>query len=381
MLTEVAPGAHASKAIRYYRPELDVLRCLAFFLVFLHHALPTAVVNGPFRLEAALQEAGAGGVCVFFLLSAFLITELLLREREKTGTVHLRAFYLRRVLRIWPLYLLVLSLALLAPWFTAYASITHFLAPFLLFCGNWAIVLHKSWPNNQLFVPLWSISVEEQFYLVWPALTLLAGRRGVFWVSLGLLPCAWMVNLLAPSSGLPKDPSLWCNAVSQFQFFALGALLALLMHKRPVSLRLPLRAAMAGAATGLLLVAAHPLHFINPRIVSSPVQMLGGYLCLDLASVLLLCAFLEAPPHPVFRPLIYLGKISYGLYLFHYFFLDQFSRLFREHSAFSPAVQRGFTMLLAAAATILAASASYRYFEKRFILLKERFAWVPSRPA
>jgi len=94
---------------RFYRPELDVLRFGAFFLVLVSHTLPSP--DGPgFKLHIlrAIRYTGSLGVPIFFLLSAYLITELLLREREFTGTVHIRAFYLRRILRIWPIYFLVL---------------------------------------------------------------------------------------------------------------------------------------------------------------------------------------------------------------------------------------------------------------------------------
>ena len=91
----------------FYRPELDLLRFVAFLLVFLSHGLWADL--SPVTL--AISKAGVSGLALFFLLSSYLITELLLREHASTGTVHLKAFYLRRVLRIWPLYLLALLMA------------------------------------------------------------------------------------------------------------------------------------------------------------------------------------------------------------------------------------------------------------------------------
>ncbi len=96
---------------RFYRPELDLLRLFAFLSVFLHHGLPgfelghhSGRLASLFRLEALVKESCGFGVCLFFLLSAYLITELLERERTRTGGVHVQSFYARRVLRIWPLY-------------------------------------------------------------------------------------------------------------------------------------------------------------------------------------------------------------------------------------------------------------------------------------
>src|SRR3981081_108514 len=111
-MAEPAPAqAESDRASeRYYRPELDVLRFFAFLSVFLFHGLPSVVVanhTGWSRRAATIaadfKSAGRFGVCLFFVLSSFLITELLMRERCSTGTVHIKAFYVRRILRIWPL--------------------------------------------------------------------------------------------------------------------------------------------------------------------------------------------------------------------------------------------------------------------------------------
>jgi peptidoglycan/LPS O-acetylase OafA/YrhL len=94
-----------------YRPELDVLRFFAFFCVFLTHGVSVNLNHGILehhpsvgRVVTFLDAAGSYGLPLFFFLSAFLITTLLLLEKQKTGEVHLRRFYLRRILRIWPLY-------------------------------------------------------------------------------------------------------------------------------------------------------------------------------------------------------------------------------------------------------------------------------------
>ena len=102
----------AQAAPRFYRPELDALRFFAFLAVYVCHSIPNSSVGesaytegaGWVRLLAVIKDAGNFGVCLFFMLSAFLITELLRRELEAYRRIHVGAFYLRRVLRIWPLY-------------------------------------------------------------------------------------------------------------------------------------------------------------------------------------------------------------------------------------------------------------------------------------
>src|SRR3954463_14084740 len=110
-----ASAAPAPIRSAFYRPELDALRFFAFFAVFVHHTLPHdptkyAAQHLPGFL-AVVAGAGAFGVDLFFLLSAYLITSLLLRERRQTGKIAVRAFYLRRILRIWPLYFFALLVA------------------------------------------------------------------------------------------------------------------------------------------------------------------------------------------------------------------------------------------------------------------------------
>src|SRR5580700_10426510 len=111
-MQEIEINRFSSKAIepqkRFYRPELDLLRLLAFALIFVHHATPASYIRSyPFLQR--FSDACEAGLQLFFLLSAFLIAELLLREKEETGSIHLKAFYIRRILRIWPLYFLTIS--------------------------------------------------------------------------------------------------------------------------------------------------------------------------------------------------------------------------------------------------------------------------------
>ena len=105
---EYRAGPASTSSSRYYRPELDVLRFFAFMFVFITHRNDLAPIDpAAHPWFHAFTMTGVYGVPVFFLLSAFLITELLERERKLTGRINARAFYIRRILRIWPLYFLV----------------------------------------------------------------------------------------------------------------------------------------------------------------------------------------------------------------------------------------------------------------------------------
>src|ERR1700722_10910575 len=152
-------SAEATK--HFYVPELDSLRFLAFLAVFVFHSrsyLPYAGL--PYTLEKiirAMDGTGAFGVDLFFVLSAYLITELLLKEKKATWSLDVPAFYLRRILRIWPLYFFFLAVAALLPLFdpTQHLGIKY-LAGYSFLSGNWMFVLGGV--PESVATPLWSIS-------------------------------------------------------------------------------------------------------------------------------------------------------------------------------------------------------------------------------
>src|SRR6202789_3743849 len=176
--------AVVSSQRRFYQPELDGLRFYAFLGVFVCHTLPVHEtfyrgLHMPLPwLWVPLVLSGSAGVDLFFALSAFLITSLLLREREDNGGISLRLFYTRRILRIWPLYFVVVALGVvLSHTVTGQHLPWYYVAGYLFFVGNWvnAVFGHL----HSICSPLWTVSIEEQFYLLWPALMRMLDRRGM----------------------------------------------------------------------------------------------------------------------------------------------------------------------------------------------------------
>ncbi len=332
---------------KFYRPELDVLRFAAFLAVFLFHAprIP--------RLSL-VQTAGSFGLPLFFFLSAFLITELLAREREQLGSIHLRAFYIRRILRIWPLYFLGVFTAILWSHYEPRYRLEPIQIAYLLFFVGF---LGKELNYNPAGI-LWSISVEEMFYLIWP----LAGKVKAFaGACAGLFICSALV--------LVTSDNLWYSPLANFFYFACGGLAALALHRRKLELRTPIRLVMLAAAIAVFLYGVTlPLGLVR--------STLGGIGCtLALLGLLNMKASL-AP-----RPLIYLGKISYGLYVFHLSCLVLATSgvdglgLGMRKSMHALTIQS-----IALAMSIGAAALSYHYFETPFLKLKKRFELVKSRP-
>src|SRR5271168_969519 len=218
----------------FYRPGLDILRALAFLLVFVAHGL-AGYIDKPTQ-TGAIARAGEFGVCIFFFLSSYLITELLLREKRDTNTVLIRAFYARRILRIWPLYFAMIAVGC----FYGLFSPTHTVslawgAALLLLFTNWYTAGH-GYPPGFLF-PLWSISLEEQFYLVWPCIVKYLSPGSLLGISTVLMTAAYLTLARLLHQGQILDPGIWVNSLVQFQFFALGTMTAIVLRGRVPNLR------------------------------------------------------------------------------------------------------------------------------------------------
>ena len=371
----VADAIEAEPSVRerFYRPELDALRFFAFFCVFLAHGLPS---KQPYSV---LALSGGFGLCLFFLLSSYLITELLLRERTRTGTVHLRAFYARRILRIWPLYFAMLAFGYFfgivrpdAAWGTGR------LLAYLFLLGNFYTARHRQIMNPA--GALWSISVEEQFYLLWPSVAK-RGIRALLLVSSLVIPVSYFWMYVLYRAGTSLEQGIWTNSLVQFQFFGTGGLLALAFRSGSPNLNSALRILMLLAGVSLWLMAGGPLQLFGSRDAVSLGQLMMAYGSVALGCTLLLTGILGAPANWFPKPLVYLRKISYGLYVYHLLGLRLSEALvFRWRSA-EPGSGAPFALRLpmALGITIIFAALSYRFFESPFLRLKERFTFIPSR--
>jgi peptidoglycan/LPS O-acetylase OafA/YrhL len=366
--TATTPEIRIAAASRFYRPEIDALRFFAFLGVFVHHGPTTGGAVETFH------SAGGFGLSMFFLLSAFLITELLLRERDQTNTVAWRLFFTRRALRIWPLYFSAIAVAYLFGHMShGFSMSRHAVIVMALFTANWTAVA----PSLGLLIGhLWTISVEEQFYLIWPPVIKFGGRKAAFMMSsLFLAGAAIWVYSFANRGWL-----LWYATPVEFLFFAAGALIALGLKS----------GALAGAKpflrSGLILLGCWALWiaaaygrvetFPAPGLVTLSFRYVGAM----TGCVLIFLGVLGLPFVP--RVLIYLGKISYGLYVFH---LAAFQLAYRLTAPLHLLTHTIGNLLVvdcsALILTALFAALSYQYFERPFMRIKERFAVIPSRPA
>lgn len=364
---EASPPAHRAAS---YVPALDGLRGVAITLVLLMHPPGVRVLGGFI------------GVDVFFVLSGYLITSLLLREFEQNGKVSLPRFYMRRVLRLMPaLWVLVLG-TLAALWLLNAGAFHDALseAPWaLLYVGNWAISFGRilDW-----FLHTWSLAVEEQFYLLWPALLwwcmARGGARRVLYaaLALALLSWLWRVALLERGAhwmrlynGLDTrlDAPMWGCALAAWTHGRGGALSA----RAGQWLRV---AALAAFAAVLALAFTLDMGREAEEAVALFLRY-GSVLVAWLAALMIFDAV--GNPRSLLRrllcwsPLVWWGVVSYSLYLWN----SVVSRLLQRYVLLPVWVQP----LAFLALSVLLAVLSFYVIERPFLRLKKRFEVVPSR--
>jgi len=330
--------------------------------------------GGPHWLAVANSASYAGGfgVDLFFVLSAYLITELLLREKSQCGTLDVKAFYLRRVLRIWPLYFFYIGIALIPAFNPVKEFSWRYVLAFLLLAGNWSILLW-GWPHS-IINPLWTVSVEEQFYLLWPPLVRNIPRNKIIFAAVGMLVVSTVTRILLVAFHAGTD-SVRCNTLGRLDPIAAGILIAAMLHRAP-NFSNGLRLGMLSCGVLPLVLVAHYWKIQDPRSLMWIPTLVGFPVVAASCTLILLAVLGVSVRFP--RILTYLGKISYGLYVYSALAAFLASKLIPSHRFLRQLILRE---LLALIITILFAAVSYTLLEKPFLRLKARFELIRSRPA
>ena len=377
---------------RVFFPNLDALRFLAFLAVFLFHSFhtedPTLRAHPILETLYELKRSGSLGVNFFFVLSGFLITFLLLEERAQRETIDIPAFYLRRLLRIWPLYFLILALGFaLFPLLKLRLGLppteSATLWKYVLFLGNFDIISDGRLPDASLLGVLWSLAVEEQFYLVWPLLLAVLAPRHYpkLFLSIIAAGCVYRAIYLHDSTRL----SFSTFAVSSD--LAVGAALAFCSHREHPWLG-RLRGLDVRVLGGIYLIGVTAVFWLHRQEMQGawPVGIFSRPL-ISLFFAFVIWEQNEAVNSPFklgrLGVLSALGKISYGLYCWH--FVGILGAIHLNRLVFQLNTQWWHIVFLEAAAalaiTIAVSAGSYRYFESPFLRLKQRFAIVNRPPA
>ena len=342
-----------------YRPELDVLRLVAFGLIFAHH-LPQ---NGSL---AFMKESCGFGLPLFFTLSAFLIAGNLMREKDRTGGVDVKSFYLRRSLRIWPLYFTALAIAATFDRAAGFLDPTRvrLLASMATFTSDVYLTASQAPWTNELAQPLWSISVEEQFYLLYPLLVVRCGARQQWVAALVILAAAAATQATMGALHMERDHVIWTSPIVQMEFLAIGTMLSLALRDRLPVIDAAGRMALAACAAGLWLSASLLTECKHPGHASSAASVVAGYQMVALGCIAAIFSLLGVRSR-LPKILTWLGSISFGLYVFHTYGL-LVARTLVDKSVVAQCA-------LALGVTIATAAASYRYLEVPFLRLSSRY--------
>ncbi|MFC1680738.1 acyltransferase family protein [Pseudomonadota bacterium] len=347
-----------------YRPQLDALRALAVFAVLIHHFAPTlgSYIN---------VSLGYQGVRLFFVLSGYLITTILINEskaikdNEKSLGNALFVFYSRRLLRLGPAYCGVLGVS----FFLLNPDVRSGIFYYLTYTQNFLFAIQGWFPGTTAH--LWSLAVEEQFYLLWPIVVFLTPIRHVYICCIAMILISSIYKYLGYRYGMSLFESgldLYVMPMAHFDSLGVGALLACMnttMKIKNIRLYLQLMSTTALVVVFIAFITL-PATEIKPDMLDLSWALVFGYIVYecDVGVRGRLGKVLEV------RPLVWLGKISYGIYLYHLFVAYALAPLL------SSAQLGEFTsFLILTTMTVLVSTVSWYLIEKPANTLKKHFPY------
>lgn len=376
---------------KVYFPNLNGIRFFAALLVIIHHIeqykdiheLPSYWDKIPF-----IEIIGRLGVTLFFVLSGFLITYLLLSEEKAFGAISIKKFYVRRILRIWPLYFLIVILALFVlphisiftlPGYPKAVIYTHLFLKIVFYVIFLPNLVFAKFGVIPYAAHTWSIGTEEQFYLVWPVLVKFFHKHRMtvmFTIILGYLVIYGLLLSHATDGLSHRDVILRFWQHFNIDCMAIGGIFAILLFRKDRLLKLFMNNylfyfTLVAVFTLILLGKYVPMKTIGGFVIdinNETYAVLFGILILNFAVNDKIKISLE---NALFT---YLGNISYGLYMYH-----PISIILAITIATSLHVHTNwFVYPLSIGLTILLAGLSYKYFESYFLQFKTKFSNIIS---
>jgi peptidoglycan/LPS O-acetylase OafA/YrhL len=367
---------------KVYFPNLNGLRSIAAFLVIIHHIeqmKSMSNIDSYWGTVPFIGIIGKLGVILFFDLSGFLITYLLLAEELSFKTISIRKFYIRRMLRIWPLYFLILILAFgilpnislfTLPGFgkdVVYSNLILKLFLYAIFFPNLALSLFGIVPYAS---HTWSIGTEEQFYLVWPVILKYLKKHRIIL----MLVIIFFYLLFAKFLNTPYSDFLpYKNVVKEFWLsfnidcMAIGGIYSIILFQKNKFIDV-LTNKYLFYFTILLVIFLMIKGVFIPYIHYEFYSVLFGIIILNFAYNKKIDISLEN------KILNYLGNISYGLYMYHLIGISLAISISIAINVRSNYVIYPLSFIL----TIIMAGLSYKYYEKRFLKYKSRFSKIIS---
>ena len=378
LTSEKSNGRAPLGAIKYSQP-IDLVRFTAFFLVFFTHFINqggNAIVLGGGQwwdnfLIQKIANFGGQGVTIFFCLTGFLLGRLLIQEYESTKQISVTSFYMRRLLRIWPLYFLFLIICFGLNFFANSPTITKDELPFLAsFTYNWGQIFGNL-PGTMATIT-WSISVEEQIYLFFPFVLILMkwkkfASASYFLIILGMASRAYVL--------LFTELSVYRHTMCYLDVVGIGLLMA--VHEKRVLRFWENNSKYLSLLVSFLLIYV----FYFSQISTTDLGIFLGFILTSLCMPALLIIYTKlslkfSENSFILRCLTYIGRRSYGCYLFHWMIWQ-----IMVGKNIGSTFESGFTIpgvLLAFLLTIICSAFSYKIFEQPFLAMRMRYKKVVS---
>lgn len=370
----------AKRNHKLYFPNLNGLRFIAAFFVIINHTEQLKVYYklGNGVVSDFAKNIGKLGVMLFFVLSGFLITYLLVSEENLTGRIHTKKFYIRRFLRILPLYILIVLFVFFIINYFSFWDIPRMKSPIK---DNFSsiLLLHIFLVPNLAtaiygFIPYiaqaWSIGTEEQSYLIWPVL-LKKFKKYRLYLMIGIVFFHFFIRVLLSNTLGLQIP--FKNIIYKFWMhfnidaIAIGSIFAILLLNKNTILKYILNINffyLVTIITVVLLLGAVKIPYFHYPFYA----LLFGIIIINLAANERLKNVLE------WKPINYLGKISYGIYMYHFIVLIPVLMLVSNLNIDNNIV----TYSLIVGISIATSSLSYHYFETYFLKMKTKYSFINS---
>lgn len=376
---------------KVYFPNLNGIRFIAAFLVVIHHIEQLKNLYGlpNYWGNKTVELIGGLGVTLFFVLSGFLITYMLFVEKGHVGTIDIKDFYVRRILRIWPLYFLIVALAFFVfpdfhqldmPRWSKYITyeFTNKLILFAVFLPNAAILLYPPVPFAS---QLWSIGVEEQFYLIWPVF--IKFFKKPLTVLLSVVFVYWIIKIILHNILQHNEAGSFYNKVlflknfleyTRINCMAIGGLGAYLLYEKKSNFLNVFYTKITQLIIYFLMFILIGFGLNIPYLNNEIYSLLFIIIIVNLASnkhtiISINNTFFD-----------YLGKISYGLYMYHPLAIVisiVFSLKIIETTSFHYNLNI-LVYFISIVTTVFISAFSYELFEKFFIKKKITFSKIVS---
>lgn len=379
--------ANKAESKRIYFPHLDVARFVAAFMIVIYHGYEAWVgwygeigflssgtyeTLSPFgQLVDRFLRNFEIGVDVFFLLSGFLITYILLEEKKKFKKIHIWNFIVRRTLRIWPLYFLLIAAApFLVSWLDTDSP--NYLAN-ALFVNNFYAIKHQIWEFP--FAHFWSICIEEHFYLAWPFVIAFVPRKHLLKVFAGMIALSAVFRIYLTYTMAEPWFSIYLHTISRMDVIIIGAVGGYFYSREPFHFRLH---TMYRLGLWIILIAALA---IEPAVHWDSAFLAGfkKYFYTAVIAVLLLdYNFNDRYRHVFGKNSVfhYLGKVSYGIYMYGNILL----LIVMKKIIYGKGIDNLYLyFILLIGASLLVPVVSYELIERPVLKLKKRFARIQTR--